>query len=185
MFGPTSWAFLCVLIAGFAGLLYWLARSRQIAIKAGAGVLAFALASLFGASLVNQYYSYFTTWGSLFADASGSGVVSYATGFGHGASDSPPYLTARTVSKHERAVRQFDEPPAFSAPPPAAAAVAAPGAAFRCGGQHRHPPDRTGRAPHDGQRAGCATRVARCAQRDHTQGLRVPATAILRARLRA
>ena len=35
MFGPTSWAFLGVLIAGFAGFLYWLTRSQHIAVKAG------------------------------------------------------------------------------------------------------------------------------------------------------
>ena len=115
MFGPTSWAFLCLLVAGFGGLLYWLARSRQLAIKAGVGVLAFGVASLFGAALVNQYYAYFTTWGSLFADASGSGVVGYSQAVG---SPTPTPVTAhaRTVSRFGR-VPQHDEPPAFSAPP--------------------------------------------------------------------
>jgi S-formylglutathione hydrolase FrmB len=102
LFGPTSWTFLCLLVAGFAGLLYWLARSRRVVVKAGAGVIAFAVASLFGASLVNQYYAYFTTWGSLFANATGSGVVDY----GH------------TASTDGRIAQQRDEPPAFSAPPP-------------------------------------------------------------------
>ncbi len=109
-------------------MLYWLARSRHVAVKAGAGLLAFALASLFGASLVNQYYAYFTTWGSLFADASGSGVVSYREAVGSPASLSAPAQVAahgRTVSNHERTERNHEhaddeaaEPPAFSAPPP-------------------------------------------------------------------
>ncbi|HEY3924798.1 MAG TPA: alpha/beta hydrolase-fold protein [Acidothermaceae bacterium] len=126
MFGPTSWAFLCLLIAGFAGLLYWLARSRRFVIKATSGVLAFALASLFGASLVNQYYAYFTTWGSLFANATGSGVVDYSQAVGAVASSgavaaSPPPAHGRTVAKHGRLPQEQqprDEPPAFSAPPP-------------------------------------------------------------------
>jgi S-formylglutathione hydrolase FrmB len=116
LFGPTSWAFLCLLIAGFAGLLYLLARSRQVIVKAAAGVLAFVLASVFGASLVNQYYAYFTTWGSLVADASGSGVVGYNQALG---SPAPTQVAAhgRTVSKHAR-VPAPDQPQAFSAPPP-------------------------------------------------------------------
>ena len=117
MFGPTSWAFLCLLIAGFAGLLYWLARSRRLVIKAMSGVLAFGLASLFGAALVNQYYAYFTTWGSMFANASGSGVVGYNQAMG---SSTPTSVAAHgpTVSTHQRSMHRAPEPPAFSAPPP-------------------------------------------------------------------
>ena len=129
MFGPTSWAFLGVLIAGFAGLLYWLTRSQHIAVKAGAGVVAFAVASVFGASLVNQYYAYFTTWGSLVANASGSGVVQYSSGVGYGSgvvgsnqavgslAPTSVAVRARSISRHGR-VRTPDEPQAFSAPPP-------------------------------------------------------------------
>jgi S-formylglutathione hydrolase FrmB len=119
LFGPTSWAFLCVLVAGFAGLLYWLTRSHRVALKAGAGLLAFGLASLFGAALVNQYYAYFTTWGSLFADASGSEVVGYDQALGPvpaNAAVTVPH--GRPVSKHGRVETQPDEPPTFSAPPP-------------------------------------------------------------------
>jgi S-formylglutathione hydrolase FrmB len=119
LFGPTSWAFLCLLIAGFGGLLYWLARSRRVAIKAGAGMLAFALASLFGASLVNQYYAYFTTWGSLFADASDSGVVGYNATLGPASANlAAAHPPRQSTSRHDRATVHADEPPAFSAPPP-------------------------------------------------------------------
>ncbi len=117
MFGPTSWAFLCFLIAGFASLLYWLARTKRLVIKAMSGVLAFSLASLFGAALVNQYYAYFTTWGSMFANATGSGVVDYSQAIGSVA-PTPSAVHGRTLVTHVRAVPPRDEPPAFSAPPP-------------------------------------------------------------------
>jgi S-formylglutathione hydrolase FrmB len=125
LFGPTSWAFLCVLIAGFAGLLYWLTRSRHVLVKAGAGVIAFAVASLFGASLVNQYYAYFTTWGSLFADASGSGVVAYSQAVG---SPNPTSVAAhgRTLSTHQRPMHKSPAPQEFSAPPPPPPLLASP-----------------------------------------------------------
>ena len=84
--------------------------------KAGAGVLAFVLASVFGASLVNQYYAYFTTWGSLVADANGSGVVRYNQAVGS-PSPTPAGAPGRTVSKHGRVSAPF-EPQEFSAPPP-------------------------------------------------------------------
>jgi S-formylglutathione hydrolase FrmB len=117
LFGPTSWAFLCLLIAGFAGLLYSLTRSKRLAIKITAGVLSFGVASFFGAALVNQYYAYFTTWGSLFADASDSGVVGYNPALGSPAA-TPAAAHGRTVSKHGRVATHAEEPPAFSAPPP-------------------------------------------------------------------
>lgn len=63
MFGPTSWAFLGLLVASVGALLYWLARDRRIPLKIVAGLLAFALSALFGAALVNQYYAYYTSWG--------------------------------------------------------------------------------------------------------------------------
>ncbi|HEY0870563.1 MAG TPA: hypothetical protein VGD55_09195 [Acidothermaceae bacterium] len=84
MFGPTSWVFLGALALGFAGLLWWLARAGHLALKVVAGVLAFALSTLFGAALVNQHYAYYTSWGSMVAAATGSRVVGYEAGFGLG-----------------------------------------------------------------------------------------------------
>ncbi len=106
MFGPTSWLFLAVLAAGFAALLWWLVRVGNLALRLGAGVLAFAVSSLFGAALVNDNYDYYTTWGSLFADLSGSGVTAYQADLGPatgrvaaglptgGAHDNPKPITA-------------------------------------------------------------------------------------------
>jgi enterochelin esterase-like enzyme len=109
VFEPTSWFFLGLLIITFGALLYWLGRTRNLALKVGAGVLAFAVSSLFGAALVNQYYAYYTTWGSIFDAATSSGVTSYQTaygtktdpgtkppgaGFGHPHRDQPAPFTA-------------------------------------------------------------------------------------------
>jgi hypothetical protein len=82
VFEPTSWVFLGVLAAGFGGLLYWLVKAGHLALRIIAGVLAFGLSALCGAALVNDNYAYYTTWGSLFADLTGSGVVAYQPGFG-------------------------------------------------------------------------------------------------------
>ena len=75
MLEPTGWLFLGLLVAGFAGLLYWLVKARHLALRLLSGVLAFAISAFFGAALVNQNYQYYTTWGSLFADMGGSGTV--------------------------------------------------------------------------------------------------------------
>ena len=77
MFGPTSWTFLGLLVVGVVALMIWLIRARNVVLKIVAGVLAFALSALFGAALVNQYYAYYTTWGSMVANARGSGVIGY------------------------------------------------------------------------------------------------------------
>lgn len=108
MFEPTGWGFLGVLVVGFGALLYWLVKTRHAALKCTAGALAFAVSSLFGAALVNQSYAYYTTWGALFADANGSGVVGYQAGYGPAAQPHPP---GQADSKH-------DEPKPVTAPPP-------------------------------------------------------------------
>ncbi len=77
MFEPTGWFFLGVLIAGFAGLLCWLVKTRRIVLRVTAGVLAFVLSTLFGAALVNDNYQYYTTWGAVASDLSSSGTVAY------------------------------------------------------------------------------------------------------------
>ena len=94
MFGPTSWWFLGVLAAAFAGLLYLIVRTRRLALRIIAGVTAFGLSTLFGAALVNQNYAYYTSWGSIYSDLDGSGVVSYqnamtGSGFGAGSGGEP------------------------------------------------------------------------------------------------
>ena len=80
VFGPTSWVFLGALVAGFGGLLYWLVRARLLVFRVIAAVLALAVGTLFGASLVNQSYEYYTSWGSLVDAMVGRGVSPYQPG---------------------------------------------------------------------------------------------------------
>ena len=77
MFGPTSWVFLAALVAAFAAMLYWLVQTSHLWMRITAGVVALAVGTLFGASLVNESYAYYTTWGSLFGAMTGSGVTGY------------------------------------------------------------------------------------------------------------
>jgi S-formylglutathione hydrolase FrmB len=76
--GPNSWLFLTVLAVAFAGLLTWLARDRRVPLQVVAGVLSFGVCTLFGASLVNHYYDYYTTWGALYDDLTNNGATNYA-----------------------------------------------------------------------------------------------------------
>jgi hypothetical protein len=77
VFGPQSMILLILLVAGFAGLAYVLARPGMLVLRIGAGVLSFAVAAVFGTASVNRYYDYYQTWGDLFNDLSGRqpGVV--------------------------------------------------------------------------------------------------------------
>ena len=54
MFGPTSWVFLGALVAGFVALLYWLVQTSHLWVRIIARVVALAVGTLFGASLVNE-----------------------------------------------------------------------------------------------------------------------------------
>ena len=81
MFGPTSWFFLGLLVVAFGAVLFWMMRTAHLALKIVAAALAFVFSSVFGAGLVNQYYAYYTTWGSLVANARGTGVVKYQPAF--------------------------------------------------------------------------------------------------------
>lgn len=76
---PNGLLFLALLVGGFGGLLFALARFRQVAFKIVAGVLALALGALFGIGLVNRHYAYYTSWGSLYAAMTDSGAVSVSS----------------------------------------------------------------------------------------------------------
>ena len=119
MFGPTSWTFLGLLVAGVVALMVWLVRARNVVLKIVAGVLAFALSALFGAALVNQYYAYYTTWGSMVANARGSGVIGYdptlaGSPVGTGAAAGGPHRgwTPQPPARHAGA----QQPAPFTAP---------------------------------------------------------------------
>ena len=111
MFGPTGWFFLGALIVCFGALLCWLVRARHWALRIAAGVLAFALSTLFGAALVNQSYAYYTTWGALFDDLNGSGAVGYQTAMGSAAGQSVVH------EDHDLQNRLPQRTPPISAPP--------------------------------------------------------------------
>ncbi|MCP2335496.1 alpha/beta hydrolase [Actinomadura rupiterrae] len=70
--GPQSIVVLLLMVAVFGGLAYVLARQGPpIVLRVGAGVLAFAVSSVFGMAVVNRFYDYYQTWGDLFDDLSG------------------------------------------------------------------------------------------------------------------
>ena len=75
MFEPQGIAFFVLLLVMFAGLLVWLAVTKQIAFRVLAACLAFIPAMLFGVAAVNRYYNYYQTWGSIKADFTNQGVA--------------------------------------------------------------------------------------------------------------
>jgi enterochelin esterase-like enzyme len=68
---PQATLFFLLLIAAFAGLMVWLARTKQVVFRVLAALLAFIPAMVFGIAVVNKYYDYYQTWGALFSDLSG------------------------------------------------------------------------------------------------------------------
>jgi enterochelin esterase-like enzyme len=71
---PQGTFFLFLLILTFGGLVTWIALARHVAIRVLAAFLAFLPAAVFGIAVVNIYYDYYQTWGSLFSDVTGSGA---------------------------------------------------------------------------------------------------------------
>ncbi|WP_158588124.1 alpha/beta hydrolase [Actinomadura logoneensis] len=72
VFGPQSMLVLLLMVAAVGGLAYVLARQGpHVGLRIGAGVLAFALSSVFGMALVNRFYDYYQTWGDLVDDLAG------------------------------------------------------------------------------------------------------------------
>jgi enterochelin esterase-like enzyme len=74
MLEPQSTLFFLVLLAMFAGLMWWLMRAKHIAIRLIAAFLAFIPAMAFGVATVNKYYDYYETWGSAMSDLTAKGV---------------------------------------------------------------------------------------------------------------
>ncbi len=111
MSGPNNWLFLITLAVAFAGLLVWLARARHLAVKLLAGTLAFAISTLFGAGLVNNFYQYYTSWGAIYDALTNTGAVDY-----------PPAALASAEHRHVAGVTR-----AVRAPPGKSAAVGGEG----------------------------------------------------------
>ena len=76
MLGPQGTLFFVLLVAVFAGLMVWLAVTKQVVLRVVAAVLAFLPAMVFGVGVVNKYYDYYQSWGALFSDLSGQGAQS-------------------------------------------------------------------------------------------------------------
>jgi enterochelin esterase-like enzyme len=74
MLGPQSTLFFLVLLALFAGLMWWLIKAKHIAVRLIAAFLAFIPAMAFGIATVNKYYDYYESWGSAVADLTAKGV---------------------------------------------------------------------------------------------------------------
>jgi enterochelin esterase-like enzyme len=70
---PQSTVLFSVLILGFAGLMYWMVRTRRIVFRVLAAALGFALAMQVGILAVNKYFDYYPTWGAAIADLTNSG----------------------------------------------------------------------------------------------------------------
>jgi len=69
---PQGTLFFLLLMVVFGALLTWLVLTKQVVFRVLAACLAFVPAMVFGIAAVNKYYDYYQTWGSLFADLSGS-----------------------------------------------------------------------------------------------------------------
>ena len=68
MLEPQGTLFFVVLLAMFAGLVWWLIKAKHVAVRIAAALLAFVPAMMFGVAAVNRYYDYYQTWGSAAAD---------------------------------------------------------------------------------------------------------------------
>lgn len=71
MLEPQGMLFLLLLLVAFGGLIAWLVKTSQIVFRIIAAFLAFIPAMVFGIAVVNKYYDYYQTWGSLISDLSG------------------------------------------------------------------------------------------------------------------
>ena len=67
-FGPGSWPTLLLLLLAFLGCAIGLSRARPLLLRLLAGAGALLTATVLGISLVNTYYSYYSSWGALYAD---------------------------------------------------------------------------------------------------------------------
>src|ERR1700753_2083427 len=80
MLGPDSRLLFAALILASVALVAGVIRLRRLPLKVLCGTLSIMVAMLGGVAVVNFYYGYYTSWGQLWADFSGStgnlGVIS-------------------------------------------------------------------------------------------------------------
>ncbi len=71
---PQSNVLFFLLLVLFVALAWWMVRTRLLAVRLLAGLLAFLPAMAFGVMAVNRYYGYYSTWSSAMADLTNQGV---------------------------------------------------------------------------------------------------------------
>jgi enterochelin esterase-like enzyme len=86
MLEPQSTVFFLLLLLVFAGLVWWMLKTRHLVLRLAAAFLAFIPAMLFGVATVNKYYDYYQTWGAAAADFTTSGVSANTVPAGDGGS---------------------------------------------------------------------------------------------------
>jgi enterochelin esterase-like enzyme len=70
---PQSTFVFVLLILGFAGLMFWMVRTRRIVLRVAAAFLAFVLAVQVGILAVNKYFDYYPTWAAAVDDITNPG----------------------------------------------------------------------------------------------------------------
>jgi enterochelin esterase-like enzyme len=88
---PQGTFFFLMLLVAFGGLVTWLVMTSMVVFRIVAAALAFIPAMVFGIAVVNKYYDYYQTWGSLVSDLSGQSASVpqlSAAGLGKGTSRS-------------------------------------------------------------------------------------------------
>jgi enterochelin esterase-like enzyme len=79
VFGPQGLVVFALLLACFAGALWWLVHAGPVVVKVIAGSMAFPPAALFGIALVNSFYGYYQSWDDAWRDLTDQPPASVAT----------------------------------------------------------------------------------------------------------
>ncbi len=103
MLEPQSTFLFILLVLIFAGLMWWMIRTRRAVVRVIAAFVAFLVAVQFGIMAVNRYFDYYPTWGAAFADltnapppksSSSGGSDLTVVGKGHGLLSGQPIVTS-------------------------------------------------------------------------------------------
>jgi enterochelin esterase-like enzyme len=100
MLEPQSTFLFILLVVIFAGLMWWMVRTRRAVVRVIAALVAFLVAVQFGIMAVNRYFDYYPTWGAAFADltnapppkAASGGSSFTVVGKGHGLLSGQPIV---------------------------------------------------------------------------------------------
>jgi enterochelin esterase-like enzyme len=79
MLEPQSTFLFILLVLIFAGLMWWMIRTRKAVLRVVAAFVAFVVAVQFGIMAVNRYFDYYQTWGAAFADFTNAPAKSQST----------------------------------------------------------------------------------------------------------